>query len=133
MKKYFFILLLAGCARSEFETQLSNDAYQQIERLGRPAVNEGLVVSNDLLNAYNMIMPSLDLSAKAAPVLKEAGGVLQALYDYGNKNGLNPPQPSAVVAALIPDVMRIDTRAQVGIGKWAYNAGAFNTGRKIED
>src|SRR5688572_24450111 len=121
MKKYFFLLFLVGCARSEFETQLSNDAYQQIERLARPAVNEGLVVSNDLLNAYNMIMPNLDLSKAAAPVLKEAGTVLQALYDYGTANGLNPPQPNAVVAALIPDVMRIDTRARVPIGRWAYN------------
>ena len=32
-----------------------NEGYVQIERLARPAINEGLVITNDYLNAFNSI------------------------------------------------------------------------------
>jgi hypothetical protein len=32
----------------------------QVERLGRPAINEGLFVTNDFLNAVNSISPDQD-------------------------------------------------------------------------
>src|SRR5258708_39712080 len=51
-------------------------SYKQIERLGRPAVNEGLVVTNDYLNAFNEIPPSAHLRPSAAPVVTGAAPTL---------------------------------------------------------
>lgn len=124
--------------------KLREPRFVQIERLGRPAINEGLVISNDLLNAYNSVPPTADLSAAAKPVLAEAGAVLTAVYNYGTKAGLPAPKVEAVVAGFIPDVMRIDTALSFPPGKWAYNADAVTVegkvpgamltgGRKIED
>ena len=36
-----------------------NQKFQQVERLGRPGINEGLIVTNDFLNAFNSIPPLL--------------------------------------------------------------------------
>src|SRR5207245_10888372 len=71
--------------------------YVQIERLARPAVNEGLVYTNDYLNAYNSIPPSSDLSAAAAPVVAEAAGVITATYELG---GGSPSNASAFVGPI---------------------------------
>jgi hypothetical protein len=117
---------------------------QQIERLGRPAINEGLVLSNAKLNAFNSIGPASDLSPAAQPVLAEAGAVLTAAGNYGRSLGLPAPQVGDVVAGFLPDVMRIDTRLKLAPATPAYNsdfvivqgttAGAMLTGgRKIED
>ncbi len=122
----------------------SEKTYKQIERLGRPAINEGLVITNDYLNAFNSIAPSLDLSSAAAPVVKEAAAVLTAVYNYGKSAGLPAPEVGDVAAGFLPDVMRIDTSKNISVGQWAYNgdftivngtsAGAMLTGgRKIED
>jgi hypothetical protein len=118
--------------------------YLQIERLARPAINEGLVITNDYLNAFNSIAPSQDLSPAAAPVLNEAGTVLTKVHNYGVSAGLTPPAVSDVVAGFLPDVMRIDTRNRIAIGQWAYNGDAvgadgvasqamLTSGRKLED
>lgn len=118
--------------------------YKQIERLARPAINEGLVITNDYLNAFNSIPPTADLSDAAAPVLAEAGAVLTAVHNYGVSAGLPAPQVGDVVSGFLPDVMRVDTSLNIGVGTWAYNAdfvilegtsgGAMLTaGRKIED
>jgi len=94
---------------------------QQIERLGRPAINEGLVLSNDKLNAFNSIPPSLDGSEAAQPVLAEAAAVLTAVYNFGRGLGLPAPAVNDVVAGFLPDVMRIDTRLAVAVNQQAYN------------
>ncbi len=145
MKKIIWLilsLLVIGCQKAGLEDQFGDTNYQQVERLARPAVNEGLVITNDYLNAYNSIPPGADLSPAAAPVLKEAGSVLTALYNYGTKNGLKAPTPAAVVSGFIPDVMRVDTRAHIRVGVWAYNGDSTTTssgaamltgGRKPED
>lgn len=128
----------------ENQTNSTAKAYKQIERLGRPAINEGLVITNAYLNAFNSIAPSLDLSPAASPVLAEAGSVLTAVFNYGTAAHLPAPQVSDVVTGFLPDVMRIDTRVTVAVGAWAYNgdativsgstAGAMLTaGRKLED
>lgn len=147
------VSFLAGCTTKTFQASVPNNggnntnmaaSYRQIERLGRPAINEGLVITNDYLNAYNSIGPKLDLSPAAAPVVAEAGVVLTKVHDYAVSQGLPAPAVSDVVAGFLPDVMRIDTRNNVAVGSWAYNsdfvivsgtsAGAMLTGgRKLED
>lgn len=109
---------------------------QQVERLARPVINEGLVISNDLMNAFNSIPPTADLSPAAAPVLAEAAKVIEATDMIDGKDDLSV---AAVTTAFLPDVMRIDTRVNIAPGKPAYNAevsgdkGILTGGRKIED
>ncbi|HLY11332.1 MAG TPA: DUF4331 family protein [Planctomycetota bacterium] len=111
-------------------------SYKQIERLGRPAVNEGLVVTNDYLNAFNEIPPSADLSPAAAPVVTEAA---QTLTAFGN----SAQRVTDIATAFLPDVLRIDTTVASPVGSGAYASGAVPVGalgvvmpaggRKIED
>lgn len=109
---------------------------RQIERVARPAINEGLIITNDYLNAFNMIPPSSDLTSAAAPVLAEATKTLLAFRKLGGNIG---PTPAQVVAAFLPDEMRIDTRVTIPVAKTAYNAdtsgslGILTGGRKLED
>jgi Domain of unknown function (DUF4331) len=81
--------------------------FQQFERLARPAINEGLIVTNDFLNAFNQIPPSADLSKAADPVRAEAVRTLKAL-------GNNDDRVAALAGAFLPDVMRIDTAKPSG-------------------
>jgi len=110
--------------------------YQQIERLGRPAINEGLIRTNAFLNAFNSIPPSADLSEAAAPVLAEAAQTLDAVDLL---DGIDNVDVGDVVAAFLPDVMRIDTRMYFAPGTTAYNGcaspnkGILCGGRKIKD
>ena len=113
----------------------------QVERLARPAINEGLFVTNDFLNAVNSISPDQDGAALVGAVAAEAVGTLQALGQIGTANAATPPMPGDVVASLIPDVMRIDTSiaSPVGTSAYANSAVAVGTtvrpvaGRKLED
>ncbi|MEZ0373423.1 MAG: DUF4331 family protein [Candidatus Sericytochromatia bacterium] len=82
-------------------------AYTQIERLARPAVNEGLLISNNLLNLWNMVPPSVDLTDAASGIAGEVTTVLMAL-------GNNQADVNALFTALLPDVMRIDTTRTSG-------------------
>lgn len=115
--------------------------YVQVERLGRPAINEGLFVTNDFLNAVNSISPSQDGGALVGPVFAEAAATLGALANIGTAFAATPPAAGDVVTALIPDVMRIDTTiaSPVGVGAYANGAVAVGTtvrpiaGRKLED
>ncbi|MBA2405846.1 MAG: DUF4331 family protein [Bdellovibrionales bacterium] len=108
----------------------------QIERLARPVINEGLIITNAFLNAFNTIPPSADLSPAAAPVLGEAAKVLEAFDQLDGNDDLTV---AAVVTAFLPDVMRIDTRVNIPAGTPAYNAdvsgdkGILTGGRKLED
>lgn len=101
--------------------------FMQMERLARPAINEGLIISNNLLNTWNMVPPSADLTAAAQPIANEATTVLMALGNDQN-------QVNALFTALLPDVMRIDTTIASG-----YTAGNTTAqlrpigGRLIED
>lgn len=81
--------------------------FVQMERLGRPAINEGLLITNDLLNTWNMVPPTADLTPAAKPIADEATAVLKAL-------GNNDAQVAALFKALLPDVMRIDTTKKSG-------------------
>jgi Domain of unknown function (DUF4331) len=100
--------------------------YKQVERLGRPAVNEGLVVTNAFLNAFNSIPPSADLTDAAKPVRDEAKASLKAI---GNTDA----RADALLAAFLPDVMRIDTTQKSGYVNAVNAKGAPITGRLLLD
>ncbi|MBD2437305.1 DUF4331 domain-containing protein [Nostoc sp. FACHB-110] len=100
--------------------------FQQVERLGRPGINEGLVVTNDFLNAFNSIPPTADLSQAAAPVGAEARKTLKAL-------GNSDQRADALLAAFLPDVMRIDTNVPSGYANALNAKGSPVTGRKLTD
>lgn len=100
--------------------------FQQFERLARPGINEGLIVTNDFLNAFNSIPPTADLSRAAAPVGAEAKKTLKAL-------GNDEQRANALLGAFLPDVMRIDTTIPSGYGN-ALNAKLSPiAGRKLAD
>ena len=100
--------------------------YQQVERLARPAINEGLIVSNDLLNTFNSVPPTADLSPAAAPIGAEAVRTLKAL-------GNDDARTNALLTAFLPDVMRIDTTAPSGYGNALNAKGSPIRGRLIKD
>jgi Domain of unknown function (DUF4331) len=100
--------------------------YNQVERLARPAVNEGLIVTNGFLNAFNSIPPSQDLSAAAAPVRAEA---IKTLLALGNSDA----RATALAGAFLPDVMRIDTAQKSGYLNAVNAKGSPITGRLLLD
>lgn len=100
--------------------------YTQVERLGRPAINEGLIVTNSFLNAFNSIPPSQDLSNAAAPVRAEAKNSLMAL-------GNTSQRADTLLAAFLPDVMRIDTTIHSGYVNAVNGKGSPIAGRMLLD
>jgi hypothetical protein len=108
----------------------------QVERLARPAINEGLIISNNNLNAFNSIMPNMDLSEAAAPVLEEAATTLNAFDEIDGNDDLTVEQ---VTTAFLPDVMRVDPNLDIEPGEMAYNHSVsgdksmLTSGRKLKD
>lgn len=109
--------------------------FKQIERLARPGVNEGLIVSNDLLNALNSVGPDFEADAlagkqpaakTAAPIIAEARKTLKAL-------GNDDKRTTALLQAFLPDVMRIDTTAPSGYANALNDKGSPIRGRLLED
>jgi Domain of unknown function (DUF4331) len=103
-----------------------NGQFNQVERLGRPGINEGLILSNDFLNAFNSISPKQDLSSAAAPVRAEAKNSLLAL-------GNSSERADILLNALLPDVMRIDTTIRSGYVSAVNAKGAPIGGRMLLD
>lgn len=112
----------------------------QTDRLARPAINEGLIITNDFLNALNGVQPDFEAACLAGTlpppqqaacnaILAEAAATLAA---YGNSQA----RIGQIVAAFLPDVMRIDTTIVSG-----YTSGfagligpaTLKGGRKILD
>ncbi len=112
-----------------------NDS-KQIERLARPAINEGLILTNAFLNAFNMIPPSADLTPPAAPVVAEAAASIDI---FDGIDGKDDTTVAGVATAFLPDIMRIDTRKSMTVSTTAYNSdvsgsrGMLTGGRKLED
>ena len=69
---------IPACGGSS-DSMPSGTSWVQVERLARPAINEGLFVTNDFLNAVNSIRPDQDGAALVGPVAAEAVATLQAL------------------------------------------------------
>jgi Domain of unknown function (DUF4331) len=78
------------------------------------------------LNAFNSIPPSADLTDAAKPVRDEAKASLKAI---GNTDA----RADALLAAFLPDVMRIDTTQKSGYVNAVNAKGAPITGRLLLD
>jgi hypothetical protein len=104
--------------------------FKQFERLARPAINEGLIVTPQFLEAFNNISPRLDLSAAAAPVRQEAVATLNAVDLLDGKDNVDA---NAIAKAFLPDVLRIDTTRPSGYGSAANAQGSLIGGRLLLD
>lgn len=88
--------------------------FVQVERLGQPAINEGLISTNANLNLWNSLSPNVEAQFLAGsggsqfgPIATEAVNLLTALgNDQARING--------IVTNMLPDVMRIDTTQPSG-------------------
>ncbi len=109
--------------------------YVQVERLARPGINEGLILTNDFLNALNSVGPDFEAAALAgqqpaadiaAPIVGEARNTLLAL-------GNSEERADALLGAFLPDVMRIDTSGPSGYGNDLNAAGSPVRGRMLKD
>lgn len=109
--------------------------FTQVERLAQPAINEGLLVTNDFLNALNSIGPADEAALLAAggcagalgnPIIAEAAGTLLAL-------GNTVPEALAICNAFLPDVMRINAMGPSGYAAAVNASGRPVRGRKIKD
>ncbi|MBI4576258.1 MAG: DUF4331 family protein [Planctomycetes bacterium] len=113
--------LVAGCKDDDRKVAAAT-TYRQVERIGRPAINEGLFTTNDFLNTVNSIAPSQDATSLVGAVLTEAAGVLNAVDGL---DGTDHTNALTVVKSLIPDVLRIDTNIASPVGTAAYANGAI--------
>lgn len=113
----------------------AGNKYTQVERLARPAINEGLIVTNDFLNALNSVGPDFEAAALAgrqpaaniaAPIVGEAAKTLKAI-------GNNDERTNALLGAFLPDVMRIDTTNPSGYGNALNAKGSPIRGRLLKD
>ncbi|MGF1521832.1 MAG: DUF4331 domain-containing protein [Leptolyngbyaceae cyanobacterium] len=113
----------------------SGGKFNQVERLARPAINEGLIVTNDLLNALNSVGPDFEAAALAgqqpaanvaAPIVAEA---TQTLLAIGNSED----RANALLGAFLPDVMRIDTTGPSGYANDLNAQGSPIRGRLLMD
>lgn len=109
--------------------------FNQVERLARPAINEGLIVTNDFLNTLNSVDPAFEAAvlkgqepaaSAAAPIVGEAK---QTLLAIGNSDA----RADALLQAFLPDVMRIDTTGPSGYANALNAKGSPIRGRMLED
>ena len=109
--------------------------YVQVERLARPAINEGLVLTNDFLQALNSVGPDFEAAALAGkqpaadiagPIVGEAKNTLLAL-------GNSEERANALLGAFLPDVMRIDTSGPSGYANDLNALGSPVRGRMLKD
>lgn len=133
-------LLQGGTALTTFDVWtiiciLSGTDCTQVERLAQPAINEGLLITNDLLNLLNTVGPADEAALLAGsgcagalsnPIIGEAAATLLAL-------GNTVPQALAICNAFLPDVMRIDVTGPSGYAAAVNTAGRPVRGRKIMD
>jgi hypothetical protein len=106
-----------------------------VERLARPIVNEGLVITNEFLNTLNAVSPQFESRAlqglqpeagAAAPIVAE---VVRTLKAFGNSDA----RANTLVNAFLPDVMRIDTLRPSGYGTFLNAKGSPAAGRLLKD
>jgi len=152
--------LIAGCG-SDDSTFIPNNTFQpntpqgtslvQVEQLARPGVNEAFLFTNSFLNTYNKVSPAFIAAAlanansnegqAAGPIFTQATTVIGLIINFGGAAGpfKNPGQ---VVAAFLPDVMRVDSTLAIAQNEAAYSLAAnhlsANTfspiaGRKLTD
>lgn len=112
-----------------------NGKFTQVEQLARPGINEALLRTNALLNAYNSVGPDFVAAALAgqqpaasiaAPIVTEAK---QTLLAVGNTDA----RANALLGAFLPDVMRIDTTGPSGYANDLNAKGSPVRGRLFTD
>lgn len=96
--------------------------FVQTEHLARPAVNEGLILNQSTLAAYNRLQPRGVNQA----IVNEATAVLGAIGNSQQRTG-------ALLGAFVPDVMRIDTTVASGYANKFNALGAPAAGRMFLD
>ncbi|MGC1306031.1 MAG: DUF4331 domain-containing protein [Phormidesmis sp.] len=113
----------------------SGKTFNQVERLARPAVNEGLVVTNDFLNTLNAVTPAFEASALAGeePAASAAGPIVGEVTRTLKALGNDDARTNALIGAFLPDVMRIDTTAPTGYGSALNAKGSPIGGRLLKD
>ena len=113
----------------------SGKTFNQVERLARPAVNEGLVFTNDFLNALNSVTPAFEASALAGqePAASTAGPIVGEVTRTLKALGNDDARTNALIGAFLPDVMRIDTTAPTGYGSALNAKGSPIGGRLLKD
>lgn len=109
--------------------------YRQVERLARPAVNEGLIVSNAFLNALNSVGPDFEAAALAGkkPAAKVAGPIVNEAAQTLKAIGNDDQRTTTLLQAFLPDVMRIDTTDASGYGNALNSKGSPIRGRLLKD
>lgn len=131
-------------------------SFTQVERLARPAINEGLIRQDvperaQLLRTWNSVPPSVDTAdiAAAAEIRNEAVTVLSAIQSqvqivlgYDNSPGKPLRDTNAqntrvgqIASVFLPDVMRIDTTGPSGYAMGITDLAAPRPfrGRRIDD
>jgi hypothetical protein len=118
--------------------------FVQVERLGRPAINEGLIISNANLNLWNSIPPTSDLDGGAAALALRAEAIATVAAIDPADGVTGNTTPTDIALAFLPDVMRVDTSIDtMNVSDTAYSFSLVNlgtnahptpvSGRKIED
>ena len=109
--------------------------FNQFERLARPVINEGLVVPNDFLNALNSVGPDFEAAALAGqePAASIAGPIVGDVINTLKAVGNSDERANALVAAFLPDVMRIDTTGPSGYVNAVNAKGSPIRGRLLTD
>ncbi|MGB3208939.1 MAG: DUF4331 domain-containing protein [Crinalium sp.] len=120
----------------------SGNTFNQFERLARPAVNEGLLITNDFLNTLNKVGPAFEAAALANQLPPDQQAAANAVVGEAKntliKLGNTDARANTLLAAFLPDVMRIDT-TQVSNYDVTIPASCLNTkgspicGRKLTD
>jgi hypothetical protein len=115
-------------------------AVGQVERLARPVINEGLVVKNEFLNTLNAVSPRFEAAALAGqqPQADKLAPIAADIQTYLKALGNSTDEANKLIAAFLPDVMRIDTTLpsnySPSIPASCLNAlGSPVCGRKITD
>lgn len=113
----------------------SGKSFEQVERLARPAVNEGLVVTNDFLNTLNKVTPAFEAAALAGqqPAAGAAGPIVGEVKRTLKALGNNEARTNTLIGAFLPDVMRIDTTGPSGYGNALNAKGSPIRGRLLKD
>lgn len=135
---------IIGCDNGS--SPLLSSSLTIVDSLARPAIAEGLVISDTGFAAWNAATPSAETATTAA-ILEESKS-LQAIHNALGLNGaLSQARIDSVVAAFIPDVMRINTAIASGYVNQvvtfestgnlggAYTGGIARpvSGRRLED
>lgn len=130
--------------------------FTQVERLARPAINEGLIRQStpelaQLLRTWNSVPPSVDLAdvqaaaeirSEAVTVLSAIQSQVQAALAYDNSPGKpvrdagqQETRVGQIASVFLPDVMRIDTTGPSGYAMGITDLAAPRPfrGRRIDD